>query len=479
MIFNSLEFALFLPIVFILYWFVTQRNLKTQNWLIVTASYFFYGWWDWRFLSLIAFSSVVDYLIGLRLSKEETSQIKKKTLLWTSICINLGFLGFFKYYNFFAESFSDAFTFLGYSIDPTRLNIILPVGISFYTFQTLSYTIDVYRKKLKPTKDLGVFLAFVSFFPQLVAGPIERATNLLPQFTIKRIFNYSSSVDGLRQILWGLFKKVVIADSCAEYANIIFENYESLSGSTLFLGAVFFAFQIYGDFSGYSDIAIGTARLFGFRLMKNFAFPYFSRDIAEFWRKWHISLSTWFRDYLYIPLGGSKGSRFKQIRNIFIIFIVSGFWHGANWTFIAWGALNAVYFLPLLLLNKNRKNLDNAASSKFLPSFQEFISIGITFFLTTIAWVFFRAESLPKAIDYVSEIFSSSIVSLPEIRPLNLITLLGVFIFFEWIGRHNEYGIEKLGLNWKKPIRWILYGVLSVIIFSQLGNEQPFIYFQF
>ncbi len=262
-----------------------------------------------------------------------------------------------------------------------------------------------------------------------MAGPIERATNLLPQFTRQRRFNYKFSVDGLRQILWGLFKKVVIADSCAEYANIIFENYESLSGSSLFLGAVFFAFQIYGDFSGYSDIAIGTARLFGFRLMKNFAFPYFSRDIAEFWRKWHISLSTWFRDYLYIPLGGSKGSRFKQIRNIFIIFIVSGFWHGANWTFIAWGALNAIYFLPLLLVNKNRKNLDNVANSKILPSFQEFISIGITFFLTTIAWVFFRAESLPKAIDYISEIFSSSILSLPEIRPLNLITLLECLSF--------------------------------------------------
>jgi len=479
MIFNSIEFALFLPVIFALYWFVTQKSLTIQNWLIVGASYFFYGWWDWRFLSLIAFSSIVDFFIGLQLSKEKSTQIKRKALLWTSICINLGFLGFFKYFNFFAESFSEAFTFLGYTIEPTRLSIILPVGISFYTFQTLSYTIDVYRKKLAPTKDLGVFLAFVSFFPQLVAGPIERASNLLPQFKQKRNFNYSLSVDGLRQILWGLFKKVVIADGCAEYANIIFENYESLSGSSLFLGAVFFAFQIYGDFSGYSDIAIGTARLFGFRLMKNFAFPYFSRDIAEFWRKWHISLSTWFRDYLYIPLGGSKGSRTIQIRNIFIIFIVSGFWHGANWTFITWGALNAIYFLPLMLLNKNRKNLDNVASSKFLPSLQELISIGITFFLTTIAWVFFRAESLTIAIDYLSEIFSPSIISLPEIRPLNLITLLSVFIFFEWVGRHNEYGIEKLGHNWHKTLRWGLYGVFSIIIFSQLGEEQPFIYFQF
>jgi len=324
MLFNSIDFAIFLPIVFCLYWFVTNKNLKLQNFLIVIASYTFYGWWDWRFLSLIIFSTIVDYSIGILLAKEE-KVLNRKILLWTSIFINLGFLGFFKYYNFFLDNFISAFLFFGMEINTNSLNIILPVGISFYTFQTLSYTIDVYKRKLEPTKDFIAFSAFVSFFPQLVAGPIERATNLLPQFYKTRRFDYSKAVDGMRQILWGLFKKIVIADNCAQYANEIFNNYTDYGGTSLILGALFFAFQIYGDFSGYSDIAIGTSRLFGFNLKQNFAFPYFSRDIAEFWRRWHISLSTWFRDYLYIPLGGSRGGIWMKVRNTFIIFIVSGF----------------------------------------------------------------------------------------------------------------------------------------------------------
>jgi alginate O-acetyltransferase complex protein AlgI len=322
MLFNSIDFAIFLPIVFVLYWFVANKNLKLQNLLIVAASYLFYGWWDWRFLSLILFSTIIDYSIGRKLSIEE-NQTKRKVLLWTSILVNFGFLGFFKYYNFFQDNFITAFSFFGSEIKANSLHIILPVGISFYTFQTLSYTIDVYKRKLEPTTDFIGFSAFVSFFPQLVAGPIERATHLLPQFYKQREFNYAKAVDGMRQILWGLFKKVVIADNCAEYANIIFNNSEDYSGSTLVLGALFFTFQIYGDFSGYSDIAIGTSRLFGFNLMQNFAFPYFSRDIAEFWRRWHISLSTWFRDYLYIPLGGSRGGTWMKVRNTFIIFIIS------------------------------------------------------------------------------------------------------------------------------------------------------------
>ena len=374
MLFNSLDFAIFLPIVFLLYWFVAQKNLKLQNALIVLASYVFYGWWDWRFLSLIIFSTVVDYLIGQRLRTED-KQSKRKILLWTSVIVNLGFLGFFKYYNFFLENFVDAFSLFGMQINANSLNIILPVGISFYTFQTLSYTIDVYRKKLEPTQDFIAFSAFVCFFPQLVAGPIERATNLLPQFYKKRTFEYHKAVDGMRQILWGLFKKVVIADNCAEFANQIFNNSADMNGSTLVLGAIFFTFQIYGDFSGYSDIAIGTSRLFGFDLKQNFATPYFSRDIAEFWRRWHISLSTWFRDYLYIPLGGSRGGTWMKVRNTFAIFLVSGFWHGANWTFIIWGALNAIYFLPLLLTNNNRKNLGVVAEGKLLPSLRELFSM--------------------------------------------------------------------------------------------------------
>ncbi|EPR66318.1 MBOAT family O-acyltransferase [Cyclobacterium qasimii] len=351
MLFNSLEFAIFLPIVFILYWFATNKNLKVQNLLLVASSYLFYGWWDWRFLSLIMFSTLVDYSIGCLLFNQE-NKIRRKGLLWISIIVNLGLLGVFKYYNWFLDSLYYAIPSLKVVTGFNTLDILLPVGISFYTFQTLSYTIDVYKRKLEPTKDLIAFSAFVSFFPQLVAGPIERATNLLPQFYTKRKFSYPLAVDGLKQILWGLFKKMVIADNCAEYANLIFNNSNDYSGSTLVLGAFFFAFQIYGDFSGYSDIAIGTSRLFGFNLMQNFAFPYFSRDIAEFWRRWHISLSTWFRDYLYIPLGGSKGGLGMKIRNTFIIFIVSGFWHGANWTFIIWGGLNALYFYPCYYLRK-------------------------------------------------------------------------------------------------------------------------------
>ena len=480
MLFNSIDFAIFLPIFFILYWFATNNNLKLQNFLIVAASYLFYGWWDWRFLSLILFSSVVDYTVGLKLRNEE-NQFKRKILLWTSILVNIGFLGFFKYYNFFLDNFITAFSFFGQEIQGNSLNIILPVGISFYTFQTLSYSIDIYKRKLEPTKDFIAFSAFVSFFPQLVAGPIERATNLLPQFYKKRTFDYSKAVDGMRQILWGLFKKIVIADNCAEYANQIFNNSADLNGSTLVLGAIFFTFQIYGDFSGYSDIAIGTSRLFGFNLKQNFAFPYFSRDIAEFWRRWHISLSTWFRDYLYIPLGGSRGSTWMKVRNTFGIFIVSGFWHGANWTFIVWGTLNAIYFLPLLLTKNNRNNLEIVAQGKFFPSIKELFFMLLTFGLTIFAWIFFRAENIGHAISYISEIFSSSLFTIPEIRPRNLILLIMFFVFIEWLGREGQYAIENISSLFKNNIvRWgtyILIG-LSIFIFGNF-NKTEFIYFAF
>lgn len=477
MLFNSIEFFVFLPIVFILYWFVTAKYLKAQNLLIAIASYVFYGWWDWRFLSLIAFSSIVDYTIGLLLKKTEAKS-KRKLLLWISICVNLGFLGFFKYYNFFIQSLVDSFTLLGQPLSINSLNIILPVGISFYTFQTLSYTIDVYNRKLEPTKDFIAFSAFVSFFPQLVAGPIERATNLLPQFYSKRVFRYDLAINGMRQVLWGLFKKVVIADNCAKYANMIFNNYEDYSGSTLVLGAFFFAFQIYGDFSGYSDIAIGVSRLFGFDLKRNFAFPYFSRDIAEFWRRWHISLSTWFRDYLYIPLGGSRGGIKMKLRNTFIIFIVSGFWHGANWTFIVWGALNAIYFLPLLLTNKNRVNTNIVAEGKYLPSFKEIRQMGITFFITLLAWVFFRADSVTHAFLYLKGIFSSSLFSYFEIFPTTILLLVLFFIIIEWLGRNSEFAIENVDFI-NKPLRWGFYVGLIILMFAYTGEQQEFIYFQF
>jgi len=483
MLFNSLDFAIFLPIVFVLYWFVVNKNLKHQNILIAIASYVFYGWWDWRFLALILFSTLVDYVIGVSLGKEQNLN-KRKILLWISILVNLGLLGFFKYYNFFLDNFKSAFTFFGSEINANSLNIILPVGISFYTFQTLSYTIDVYKRNLKPTEDFISFAAFVSFFPQLVAGPIERATNLLPQILSKRKFQYSEGVDGLKQILWGLFKKVVIADNCAMYANYIFDNSSELSGSTLLLGAIFFTFQIYGDFSGYSDIAIGTSRLFGFNLMRNFAFPYFSRDIAEFWRRWHISLSTWFRDYLYIPLGGSRGGTWMKVRNTFIIFLVSGFWHGANWTFIIWGGLNAIYFLPTLLAKRNRQNLNIVAENKLFPSFKDFTKIVSTFLLTVIAWVFFRADNVGHAINYLSKIFSTSLFTMPYYNGLGLalstIIILFIFIFIEWIGREGEFAIQNLKFLKSRFVRWVVYILIifAIGVFMQT-DETPFIYFQF
>ena len=375
MLFNSLGFALFFPVVFFLYWFVAKNNLKAQNFILLVSSYFFYACWDYRFLFLLVFSTFLDYYTGIKIYEAGTRASKRLWLL-ISVVVNLGFLGFFKYYNFFVESFAEVMNSVGFKPDIWTLNIILPVGISFYTFHGMSYVFDIYNNKVVPRKNFVNYSVFVSYFPLLVAGPIERATHLLPQVESPRHFDYSKAVDGMRQILWGFFKKIVIADNCATYVNMIFDNYQDQTGSTLVLGHLFFAFQIYGDFSGYSDIALGTSRLLGIELLRNFAYPYFSRDIAEFWRRWHISLSSWFRDYLYIPLGGSKGGLWRNIRNTFIIFLVSGFWHGANWTFIAWGALNAIYFLPLLLLKRNRSNLDMVAQGKIFPSLRDAIRHG-------------------------------------------------------------------------------------------------------
>ena len=479
MLFNSLEFALFLPVVFALYWSLAGQRRGIQNALLLVASYVFYGWWDWRFLSLIAFSSLVDFLVGLRLADTNHPR-RRKLLLLASICVNLGFLGTFKYFNFFADNFYRAFTILGAPVaEPFMLSIILPVGISFYTFQTLSYSIDVYLRKITPTRNIIDFFAFVSFFPQLVAGPIERAAHLLPQFQRRRAFDYSAAADGMRQILWGLFKKVVIADNCADVANTVFARHENYSGSTLVIGAVCFAFQIYGDFSGYSDIALGTSRLFGFRLKRNFAFPYFSRDMAEFWRRWHISLSSWFRDYVYIPLGGSRGRAWVSLRNIFLIFVVSGFWHGANWTFIIWGALNALYFLPLFLARRNRVNADIVAKGKWFPSVREMLQMGITFGLTTLAWIIFRADSVSQAGSYLAEICSSSLLAMPEILPRKVFLLLGVFFLVEWFQREREHGLDFSVSKCPLFIRWGVYYGTGLLILLFAGEQQEFIYFQF
>lgn len=387
MLFNSFEFLIFLPIVFLLYWFVFKK-LKIQNILVVTVSYLFYGWWDWRFLILIAFTTLCSYASGILLERHEGHRYIQRWISAANIVLNLTILCLFKYFNFFSENLAYLFRWFGLELDWVTIDILLPVGISFYTFQALSYTIDVYRHKIKPTHDIISFFAFISFFPQLVAGPIERATDLLPQFEKPRSFDYTAAVDGMRQILWGLFKKIGVADTCAMAVNEIFANYETLNSLNLAWGAFLFSFQIYGDFSGYSDIAIGIAKLFGISLRRNFNYPYFSRDIAEFWRRWHISLTTWFRDYIYIPLGGSRCSKWKSFRNTMIIFLVSGLWHGANWTFICWGTFHALLFLPLLLMKKNRKYRDTVAENRILPSFKEIGQITITFLLVMMAGSF-------------------------------------------------------------------------------------------
>ena len=481
MLFNSIEFLLFLPTVYILYWFVYKQSLKAQNILIIGSSYLFYGWWDWRFLGLIILSSILDFMLAQGIEKSGT-KTKKKLLLWTSIIVNLGILGFFKYFNFFVDSAEEMLSIFGMDADFVTLNVLLPVGISFYTFQTLSYTIDVYREEIKAEIDIFAFFAYVSFFPQLVAGPIERAKNFLPQFSRKKEFTYDSAVDGCRQILWGFFKKVVIADSCAPYVDLIFSDPSAYNGPILLLGAILFAFQIYGDFSGYTDIAIGTARLFGFNLMRNFAYPYFSRDIAEFWRRWHISLSSWFKDYLYFPLGGSRDGKSKTIRNVFTIFLVSGFWHGANWTFVVWGGLNALYFLPSLLMGSNRKNLSIVAEDRRFANLLELWQMLATFLLTCLAWVFFRAESVGHALSYLWHMVNPMKwgYQMDKVYDLALISLTGfitILIIVEWFKRREEHGLAKLTSN--KLIRYPVYLLLIFTILYHWGSDQEFIYFQF
>ena len=526
MLFNSFEYLIFLPIVFLLYWFVFdyalnkyKHQLLLQNLFIVVVSYIFYGWWDWRFLILIAITTLCSFVSGLMISRCEQVLsegggkcsrskwlLNPKLWLWANILLNLGILGVYKYYDFFAREFAELF---GIESDFLLLHLILPVGISFYTFQALSYSIDVYRKQIEPCHDIVAFTAFLSFFPQLVAGPIERATNLLPQFQKKRSFDYATAVDGMRQILWGLFKKIVVADNCATYVDTVFADLSNQSGSTLFLAAVLFTFQIYGDFSGYSDIAIGTAKLFGIKLMRNFNVPYFSRDIAEFWRRWHISLTTWFRDYVYIPLGGSRPNipeairlkgdkaievrytKWIAVRNTFIIFLLSGFWHGANWTFVLWGAYHALLFVPLLLMNKNRRYRDTVATitlpdgtikTKLLPSFKEAGQMLLTFALAVFGWIIFRAQDISQFGEVISTICSDSLLSVPYLvnRYYYMPLVINVFIMLiiEWINRTKEYSFQIcIKYKW---LRWTIYLMFILIIFLSIKVDTPqFIYFQF
>ncbi len=481
MLFNSLSFLLFLPIVFLLYWFVF-KPLKWQNLLVVVASYVFYGWWDWRFLFLIALTTLCSFFSGLLIEHYEGERSKQKWISASNIVLNLAILALFKYYNFFAENLQVLFNGFGIHLDWPTLNVILPIGISFYTFQALSYSIDVYRKKINATRDIIAFFAFISFFPQLVAGPIERATNLLPQFLKSRAFDESKAVDGLRQILWGFFKKVVVADTCASTLMYVWEDYQQMSGISLFFGGLLFTFQIYGDFSGYSDIAIGTARLFGINLKRNFNYPYFSRSIPEFWRRWHISLMTWFRDYVYFPLGGSRCSKWKIIRNVFIVWGISGLWHGANWTFICWGLFHAVLLAIYNLLGINTKYEYEVADGRLFPSLKELCLMLFTFFLAVIGWIIFRAETMTQAVSYLHRMFTTpfegnSVGSLKYTFFFVVIMLLA-----EWVQRDKQHALEFVkseGILKCRVVRWSIY--LSVLMMTLVfaGEQSQFIYFQF
>ncbi len=482
MLFNSIPFLVFLPLVFALYWGPASKSLRRQNLLVVAASYVFYGWWDWRFLLFIAAGSLWTYALGLA---DLRGARGRKRWVWLSCLVNLGILGYFKYCNFFIDQFLWMASRLGCAPHAAILQVVLPVGISFYTFQMVSYTIDVYRREIEPTKDGVAFLAFVAYFPQLVAGPIERAANLLPQFLAPRKFDYAQAVDGCRQMLWGFFKKMVVADNCAVWANSILNAGAEPSGGALWLGIFFFAIQIYGDFSGYSDIAIGCSRLFGIRLMRNFAFPYFSRDIAEFWRRWHISLSTWFRDYLYVPLGGSRCAMPLRIRNTFAIFLVSGFWHGANWTFIAWGLVHACCFLPLLVFGRNRKHTDVVAAARAWPSPAELLRMAGTFLVVLLAWTFFRAPDIRTALDWIwrmasgapgqGALLSGLLTSVKSLAAPGGICLL---VATEWFGRRHAHGLQRL--PGRKALRWAIYcALIALIFFFSPSQSREFIYFQF
>ena len=477
MFFNSFHFAVFLPIIFILYWWIGGKSKTYQNYILIAASYYFYSCWDWRFLFLLVFSTLLDYFSAIQIENSKDN-VQQKMWLWLCVSINLGFLGIFKYYNFFASSFAEMLSGMGFKTNPLLLDLILPVGISFYTFHGLSYIIDIYYKRIQSERNFIDYSLFVSYFPLLVAGPIERATHLLPQVKVKRTFDFEKAKEGVYQIVWGLVKKVVIADSCAVYANEIFNHYPSMNSYSLILGAVYFAFQIYGDFSGYSDIALGTSKLFGIDLLRNFNYPYFSRDIAEFWRKWHISLSSWFRDYLYIPLGGNNGGLWFKIRNTFIIFLVSGFWHGANMTYVAWGFINAMYFLPLLILNKNRKNVDDFKLGINFDSLKTIVNIIITFGITCLAWIFFRAKTVTDAWLYIERMFTNQHFEKQyfTISRYNyeLLALVLVFVIVEW---NNRQKVQPISGRYS----WVKLGlcIAAIVALGVFSDYKEFIYFQF
>lgn len=479
MLFNSLEFIIFLPIVFLLYWFIF-RGRRWQNILIVIASYVFYGWWDWRFLLLIAFTSLCSFASGVLLEKYEGRRPCQKFISAANITINLAILGVFKYFNFFVENLDVLLRSLfNYQLDWVTMNIILPVGISFYTFQALSYTIDVYKKKLPATHDIVEFFAYICFFPQLVAGPIERATNLLPQFQHSRTFNYDRAVDGGKQILWGFVKKILIADRCAIIVDFYWNQYQEIPGLTLLILGVLFTFQIYCDFSGYSDIAIGCAKLFGIQLTKNFDNPYFSRSIPEFWRRWHISLMTWFRDYIYIPLGGSRCSKWKVIRNVFIVWGVSGLWHGADWTFVCWGLFHATLLSFYIILGINSKYKHIVAFGHYLPTIREAMQMIVTFFFVVIGWIIFRSDSMSQASGFLQSICTNKFFDPSALYGLKELILCFAFLTIEWWQRDKPFVLLMQGVK-SKFVKWaICIGIAVFSYFYMADSISKFIYFQF
>jgi len=479
MVFNSIEYAIFLTGIFIIYWSIANTNLKFQNCFLLITNYFFYGWWDWRFLILLLFISGTNYLVGIGFSKSDNAKMRKMLLLIALLgCFSCLFL--FKYYNFFSNSIAYSINMIGAHVMPIHFSVILPIGISFYIFQSVSYSIDVYYHKIEPEKDAIAFLAFSSFFPLLLSGPIERGTTLLPQFLVKRRFIYTAAVDGMRQILWGLFKKIVIADNCNIYVNKVFSDSMNYTGSSLLLGALLFSIQIYADFSGYSDIAIGSARLLGFNVIRNFRLPYFSPNIIEFWKRWHISLTSWFRDYLYITLGGNRRSRAIWIRNIFIVFLLSGLWHGANWTFIAWGLLHACCYIFYMICIHEKFDSSTILHSRRWMICKEIISMAANFSFVTVAWIFFKAASIEHALLFLKGIFSRTIFSLPQDMPITTLLLVLIFFIIEWVQRDKMEIFHIDDVIQSRFMRWAVYiALLGIIFYCGVFQNYSFIYFQF
>ena len=478
MSFVSIEFSLFMPIIFLLYWSLNNKNAKIQNLFLLAASYFFYAWWNWRFLSLILVCSITNYYAGLLMLKYKQQKVRK-IILFTCCLVCLGVLGVFKYYNLFITSFVNVICLFGINMQVKTLNLILPLGISFYTFHTLTYTIEVYRRKFEPTKDVVSFFLFVSIFPLAMAGPIERATNLLPQIYNKRTFNYNQAVDGMRQILWGLFKKVVIADNCATYVNRIFDTYQNQSSSALILGLFFFAFQLYCDFSGYSDMAIGMGKLLGFKFLQNFNYPYFATSFSDYWKRNHISMTQWFMDYVYYPMTNNKTKLWQWNLCMIITFLLSGLWHGAGWTFVIWGLYQGIFIVISMNSQKRRRRFEKKYNLKDNFPYT-LLRMFMTFGIVCLGLVFFRADSIGQAIEYFGKMLNTnSIQMLPiEWQEVLLLGFLVIcMIIIEWIGKEQQYALELMPS--KRIIRWSIYIFIGLVILIMGGEKQEFIYFQF